>query len=414
MDPFLARTHTFLRNYDEAERLNREYLSYLESIGKGSERQAILANDGIASNYMNSGRPAQAQPYYERVIELMVAMGRESGPYFVTVQANLGASFANQGQFEKARPILEAAFERRLELFGPNAYDVMNHRHDMAGLYWELGEHDKAIATAKQAWKDRSSNLGDQARETLESWHRYAEMLVNAGFEEEGLAEAPKLLPYAHKVFGDSHAITNWCVEHAPSREAAIGMVAIMQDLETWEAERTLTLLPRGNDWHYHDLEDAPPEDWHQLEFDPASWPHGPAPLGYGESDIAHEISFGSDPDAKRASAYFRTTFRYAGDVLEKLRLRVRRDDGVIVWLNGVEVARHHLPPADQSEGTGFAQREVGGIEERLYYCIDLNPDALKSNNVITAVVHQCNGRSSDLVFDLSVEGLKPSSSVGD
>ena len=61
-------------------------------------------------------------------------------------------------------------------------------------------------------------------------------------------------------------------------------------------------------------------------------------------------------------------------------------------------------------QGRTNAAREradvIGGIEERLYYCIELNTDVLKPQNVITAAVHQCNGKSSDLVFDLSVEGL--------
>ncbi len=403
---FLARTLTFLRRYDEAEKINRDYLAYLEGVGKGDQRQAILTHDGIASNYMNSGRPAKALPHYLRCEALIIALGRTSTPYYATVQHNIGACYANQGLFEKAFPILVASMEKHEQLMGRDSYDTMNKRHDLAGAYWEIGNQTKAIATAKEAWDDRARVLGPHARETLESWHRYAEMLVNDGQVEAGTAEAPKLLPLAHQVFGDSHAITNWCLENAPSREAAMEMVRQLQGLHPWPREATVTLLPRGSQWHYHSDGTAPPSDWQDDTFEPTTWQQGKAPLGYGESDIAETISFGEDADAKHAAAYFHTRFTYDGEALSTARLRVRRDDGLVISLNGQEIARHHLPAAHETDATTFAVREVGGIEERLYYCLEIDPSLLKPTNVLTAQVHQCNGKSSDLVFDLSVEGL--------
>lgn len=87
---------------------------------------------------------------------------------------------------------------------------------------------------------------------------------------------------------------------------------------------------------------------------------------------------------------------------LAKARLKVRRDDGIAIYLNGVEVVRDYLE--DSAQWDTYADTEVGGIEEKLYYVTEIDPGLLKQENVLAAQVHQCNGGSSDVFFDLTLE----------
>jgi hypothetical protein len=86
--------------------------------------------------------------------------------------------------------------------------------------------------------------------------------------------------------------------------------------------------------------------------------------------------------------------------------VKVRRDDGILLYLNGKEILRQHLPDTSTVAWTTYATQEVGGIEEALYYVTEIDPKLLQEHNVLAAQVHQCNGNSSDLSFDLTVEGL--------
>ena len=142
-------------------------------------------------------------------------------------------------------------------------------------------------------------------------------------------------------------------------------------------------------------------------DVDVNDWAEGSAPLGYGEGFIATELSFGPDSKQKWASAFFRAEFsRSSKRSLAKLRVKVRRDDGILLYLNGKEILRQHLPDTSTVAWTAYATQEVGGIEEALYYVTEIDPKLLKEQNVLAAQVHQCNGNSSDLSFDLSMEGL--------
>ena len=65
----------------------------------------------------------------------------------------------------------------------------------------------------------------------------------------------------------------------------------------------------------------------------------GPAQLGHGEGDEATLTSTG------RTTTWFRGSFAFdAAAATRWLELRLLRDDGAIVFLNGFEAARFNLP----------------------------------------------------------------------
>ncbi len=75
-------------------------------------------------------------------------------------------------------------------------------------------------------------------------------------------------------------------------------------------------LVPEGarTEWRYLDDGSQPPATWTSAAFDDHQWKAGRAPLGYGEPNIATEISFGGNPNAKHLAAYFRCSFEFAHD----------------------------------------------------------------------------------------------------
>ncbi|NQT86542.1 hypothetical protein HQ560_07250, partial [bacterium] len=159
--------------------------------------------------------------------------------------------------------------------------------------------------------------------------------------------------------------------------------------------------VPRGAMWRYLDDGSAPGASWRSPDFDDRGWRAGPAQFGYGEKDEATVVSFGDDKKNKHITTYFRHAFDVrAGGALESMRLGVLVDDGAVVYINGVEIGRiemgkgpvNHLTPAS------------GAAREGVYKQIDLEPDALlPGRNVLAVEVHQADGSSSDLSFDLAL-----------
>ncbi len=166
------------------------------------------------------------------------------------------------------------------------------------------------------------------------------------------------------------------------------------------------TLVKPGSTWRFLDDGSNQGAIWRSTGFNDSSWKSGPAPLGYGDGDEATVIQFGPNASNKQVTSYFRHTFQAANAVdFSGLTLRVLRDDGAIVYLNGVEVMRSNMP-----EGTvlfsSFASSVSSGANETSFFEQAVDATLLREgNNVLAVEVHQANGSSSDISFDLDLSG---------
>ena len=83
-----------------------------------------------------------------------------------------------------------------------------------------------------------------------------------------------------------------------------------------------------------------------QNDFTDTAWAGGPAMLGFG--DLNGQLpATAINPTSSRITTYFRRTFNVANPrQFGDLTLNLLRDDGAVVWLNGVEVHRSNMPGA--------------------------------------------------------------------
>ena len=103
-------------------------------------------------------------------------------------------------------------------------------------------------------------------------------------------------------------------------------------------------LVGEGSTWRYAVDAAAAAEGWATAAFDDTAWRTGVAPLGWGSDSIVTDL--GTDAGQQRPiTSYYRRTFDVTDPAqLTDLVLTTRADDGVVVYLNGTEVARQNLP----------------------------------------------------------------------
>ena len=170
---------------------------------------------------------------------------------------------------------------------------------------------------------------------------------------------------------------------------------------------RGTALSPAGATWSYLDTGVDPGPAWTSAGFDDSAWASGPAQLGYGDGDEATVVGYGPDPANKYRTTWFRRTFTAANpETLKALLLRVLRDDGVAVYLNGTEIYRSNLPESGLSSAS-LAAFDVIGVAESSF--TDTFADArllLAGANVLAVEVHQFSAGNADLSFDLELSGL--------
>ncbi|MBM3881249.1 MAG: hypothetical protein FJ387_16250 [Verrucomicrobia bacterium] len=181
---------------------------------------------------------------------------------------------------------------------------------------------------------------------------------------------------------------------------------AVIQDVVQGHDPKPVAVIAAGSAWKYWDRGGEPGSEWMSLAFDDSGWKSGRAELGYGDGDEATVVSYGSDPTQRHISTYFRRAFLLDGVAkVEALRLRVLRDDGAAVYVNGREAFRSNLPLGPLSAGT-LAVAAVAGADEKAFHEVELPPALLRAGrNVVAAEVHQASASSSDLSFDLELVG---------
>jgi len=202
---------------------------------------------------------------------------------------------------------------------------------------------------------------------------------------------------------------------HAISRRAraATAMIALLlASMATLAvsvpAARALetTFVPSGATWRYLDDGTDQGTTWSAPGFDDASWQPGPAELGYGDGDESTVVSFGPDGGAKYITTYFRHTFTVTDAATYVLMtVRLLRDDGAVVYLNGSEILRDNMP-AGPITSTTLASSGVSGSGETTFVETAVDTSALvEGTNVLAVEIHQVGPTSSDISYDLSLVG---------
>ena len=172
-------------------------------------------------------------------------------------------------------------------------------------------------------------------------------------------------------------------------------------------------LVPTAATWKFLDNGSDQGSAWRAASFNDSTWSSGPAQLGYGDGDEATTLSFGPDTNNKFITTYFRRAFSVNNpSQFTGLTLRLMRDDGAVVYLNGVEVWRTNMPTGS----VGFltpASVAIGGADESTFVQTTISPSLLVTGtNVLAIELHQSGGTSSDISFDLQLIGSDGSASV--
>lgn len=158
-----------------------------------------------------------------------------------------------------------------------------------------------------------------------------------------------------------------------------------------------------GATWKYRFENSAPAANWAAVGIDDAGWAQGKAPLGWGSTQIQTELAAAG---TKPLTSYFRHGFTVkslAG--VQELQITTRSDDGIAVYVNGVEVARKNLPTSALTYQTYATAAPRTSAAHNASLEVTLPASALRAGaNVIAAEVHSNWRATPDSSFELEAE----------
>lgn len=167
------------------------------------------------------------------------------------------------------------------------------------------------------------------------------------------------------------------------------------------------TIFYSGTSWKYLDNGSNQDTAWQELTFNDQAWSQGNAQLGYGDGDETTVVSYGSSNTNKYVTTYFRKKFYVSNpSQYSFMRIQLLRDDGAVVYINGNEVARSNMPTGIIRDTT-LASSAISGAGESTYYPFTFAPGFLQNDtNVIAVEIHQNARNSSDISFNMLLEGV--------
>ena len=182
----------------------------------------------------------------------------------------------------------------------------------------------------------------------------------------------------------------------------------------TWSNQppgSTVTLLAPGAEVRFKDDGSDQGSGWRARTFADVTWGSGPSPLGYSPNNDDGAATVVGGASASNQSTHFTNYFRahffvtnpaqYSGN----LTIRVQRDDGVVLYLNGSEVGRDNIVASPTAVTfTTAATTGLSGSQEADWISFTFPASNLVSgDNVLAAEVHQSALSSSDCRFNCEV-----------
>ncbi|WP_124636650.1 metallophosphoesterase [Taibaiella sp. KBW10] len=173
----------------------------------------------------------------------------------------------------------------------------------------------------------------------------------------------------------------------------------------------TLPIM-KGSKWAYNDSGiSLDGSSWTTTNYNDTFWSQGPGKLGYSDNALTI-LNYGPSASNKYITYYFRKKFNVpsVAALSDTLLLNLLRDDGAIVYINGQEVLRSNMA-AGAFDYQTFSSAIVDGVDESTYFPYHVPKNLLVDGiNTIAVEVHQRDGTSSDLGFDMDLSIMpKPS-----
>ena len=161
------------------------------------------------------------------------------------------------------------------------------------------------------------------------------------------------------------------------------------------------TLIGSGSSWSYFYSAIDPAPGWQAPDYDASSWQTGLAPLGWGQAILGTTLTAAAP---KPLTSYFRRSFTIADpSEIGAIEVTTRADDGIVLYLNGVEITRVNMPSGTVTSGT-YAISAISATNALAHPVVVQIPGSslLAGTNVMTAEVHSNYRSTPSASFELS------------
>lgn len=156
------------------------------------------------------------------------------------------------------------------------------------------------------------------------------------------------------------------------------------------------TIIGTSSIWKYLDSGSNQGTNWRTPSFNDLTWASGASELGFGDLPVTTLAKF-------KIGYYFRKAVNISSPAqFANFTMKIRRDDGIVVYVNNVEVYRNNMPSGTINYNTPAAS---GCTDDgnTVFTSTLSNLLFVPGNNIIAVEVHNISTSSSDITFELQL-----------
>ena len=168
-----------------------------------------------------------------------------------------------------------------------------------------------------------------------------------------------------------------------------------------------MTLVPFDYQWRYYQERSFPGESWTTAAFDDSEWETGAGVFANVPDRTpvpAYTILSVADEQGDITRHYFRAHVYAPVEVVATLLFTNLVDDGLILYLNGVEIHRVRVGPGDVNNPLPVTDSPTDGASGEMLYLT--NRILRAGDNILGAVVCQRPAGSTDVVFGAEIHAI--------
>ncbi len=153
--------------------------------------------------------------------------------------------------------------------------------------------------------------------------------------------------------------------------------------------------------------------NWKDLSYTETNWLTAKSAFGFGTNPPARNTAIPEDASAggggvsgaRYTTLYFRKTISITDpNIYANFQIRSKFDDGIVIWINGVEAFRNNI--ASNPAYATFATAAITNNGADIYTATVAPSFFLSGDNIIAVEIHQNQVSSSDLFFDMELTGV--------
>jgi tetratricopeptide (TPR) repeat protein len=182
------------RNYAQAQPLFEKALEIDRRLLTDDHPDTAKSYNNLAWNLNAQGKYLQAQPLYEKALALKRRLLTEDHPSTATAYENLAMNLDAQGRYAQAQPLFEKVLEINHRLLGDDHIDTANSYDRVASGLWRQGQYAAAQPLFEKALEIKRRLLTDNHVETANSYNNLALNLDALGKYAEARALHEKAL----------------------------------------------------------------------------------------------------------------------------------------------------------------------------------------------------------------------------